>query len=107
MMPLWLLLILFCVAIPIGTAIGVAHYAKVGFSGYTFSITVGLAVGLCCAWTMWIARKLILSRYSDPRYSLVQQERIWRSFYFAAILWIFFAGLLGAFFSSLLIRFVH
>lgn len=46
MLPLWQLLILFCAAAPIGTALGAAQHAKVGFGGYTLAATVGLVVGL-------------------------------------------------------------
>lgn len=80
MVPLWQLLIMVCVAVPIGTAVGVAQHARVGFGGYTLAMTVGLAVGTCCAWTMWIAFKLIRSRRTDPKYSVAQQERFFREF---------------------------
>jgi hypothetical protein len=106
MVPLWFLLILVCAAMPIGTAIGVARHTNVGFGGYALADAAGLTVGCGSAWAMWIARKIFLYRRSG-KYSVIQQKRFFRLFYFVMVLWIVFAGFLGAWLALILLRLAY
>jgi hypothetical protein len=107
MVTLWQLLILICFAIPIGGALASAKLAMVGVGGYALAVTVGLAVGACCAWAMWTTHKIVvtnLQRHPDWEHSM--SEWYFRAFYFAKMLWIAVALFLGAWLSSLLLRLV-
>jgi hypothetical protein len=99
---LWDLLTAICCSMAVGGALASAKIAKVGFSGYAFAITVGLVVGLGCAYLMRIVGKTIAARVKGN--SVLIQERFFRALYFAAMLWIFFAGFLGFLASSVLLR---
>src|SRR5260370_374181 len=70
--------------------------------GCALAVALGLALGVCCAWTMKIARSAVFAR--AQRESVALRERYFRALYFAALLWIVFAGFLGAWASSLLCR---
>jgi hypothetical protein len=102
MRTLWQLLILICLTIPIGGALASARLAKVGFGGYALAITIGLAMGVCCAWTMWTVGKTVAAH--TERQSVSMRERYARALYFAAMLWIVFALFLGEWVTSATIR---
>jgi hypothetical protein len=102
MRTLWQLLILICLTIPIGGALASARLAKVGFGGYALAITIGLALGVCCAWTMWTVGKTVGDHIRRKSESL--HERYFRVLYFAAMLWIVFALFLGDWVSSVILR---
>lgn len=101
-MSLWDLLTAVCCGMPIGGALASAKYAKVGFGGYALAITIGLAVGVCCAWTMRAVGDTVAVRIRRQTASL--HERYFRALYFAAIAWIAFALFLGGWVSSALLR---
>ena len=89
---------------PIGGALASAQYAKVGFGGYTLAITIGLTLGVCCAWTMRTVGNTVDARIRRQTVSL--HERYFRALYFAAVVWIVCALFLGLWVSSALLRFV-
>jgi len=67
-----------------GGALASATLAKAGVGGYVLAIAVGLVVGVCCAWTMWIVHKIVvtsLHRRPDWEHS----EWFLRAFYFSKI----------------------
>ena len=106
-MTLWQLLILICVALPIGTSLASARCVNVGPAGYALATAVGLAVGVCCGWTMWRSHRPIGSKLQglpSSGASLERQEWYFRAFYLAKILWIGFAGFLGFWLSLALLR---
>lgn len=108
-MTLWQLLILTCIAVPIGTAYASAQHGRYGLGGYTLAIAVGLAVGMCFAWVMYATHKIVgekLQRRAPSETSLGKQEWYFRGFYLAKILWIALAGFLGFWLSSVLLRIV-
>jgi hypothetical protein len=107
MVTLWQLLIFICFWMPIGGAIASARHAKVGPGGYALAMTVGLAVGACCAWTMWIMHKAFATNLRQrPDWQHAMSKWYFRTFYFSKILWIGFALLLGAWLSSAVLRLV-
>lgn len=108
-MALWHLLILICVALPIGTSLSSARYANVGSSGYALAVAVGVAVGACCGWVMYSTHRMVMSklqRRSHAEVSLAKQEWYFRGFYLAKILWVAFAGFLGFWLSFASLRIV-
>ena len=108
-MALWHVLILICVAAPIGTALASARYANVGPGGYALAIVVGGAVGACCGWTMWTTHKIVVTRMQrlpPSETSLARQDWYFRAFYFTKIVLVGFAGFLGFWVSLVLLRVV-
>jgi hypothetical protein len=103
-MSLWDLLSVLCFAMPIAGAVASARLAKAGFRGYALAITIGLALGVSCAWTVRTAGKTVDAHVK--RHSESVQERYFRALYFAAMLWIVFGLFLGAWASSVLMRVV-
>jgi len=106
---LWQLLILICLAMPIGTALASAKYAEVGLGGYALALAVGLVVGVACAYVMWATHKIVVSNLGGRRErerSTSQREWYFGAFYLAKIFWILFAGLLGGWASLSLLRLV-
>jgi cation transport ATPase len=103
-MTLWDLLIGICFAVPIGGALESARSAKAGLCGYALAITVGIALGACCAWTMRTVGGTVYAHIE--RYSESLQERYCRVLYFAAMVWIVIVVFLGKWVSSALLRFV-
>jgi hypothetical protein len=104
MVSLWDVLTLVCCAMPIGGAAASAKIARVGFAGYALAVTVGLALGVCCALAMRVVGKIVathIKRHPGPL-----QERYFRALYFAAMLWIVVALFLGGWGSSALLRLV-
>jgi hypothetical protein len=89
---------------PIGGAMASAKLAKVRFGGYALAITIGLALGVCCAWTMWTVGKTVGDHIRRKSESL--HGRYFRALYFAAMLWIVFALFLGEWVTSAAIRIV-
>jgi hypothetical protein len=96
-----------CFAMPIGTAVGSAGVAKVGFGGYALAIAIGLAVGVGCAWTMWVVGNAVGTHLTRPdaKYSGSLQGRYFGALYVSWGLWIFVAGVLGGWASSAALRF--
>lgn len=107
-MALWHVLILMCVALPIGTSLSAAQYANVEPGGYAVAIAVGFAVGACCGWTMWTTHKIVVSKLQRhlSGASLAKQEWYFRAFYLAKTMWAGFAGYLGFWLSLTLLRVV-
>ena len=104
-MALWNVLILMCFAVPIGTSLASARYAKVGISGYALAIVVGLAVGVCCGWAMWKTHEVVGSKLQRlAGVSLAKQEWYFATFYLGKIVWVGFAGFLGFWLSLALLR---
>ena len=58
-MTLWQLLILICIAVPVGPALASAQHGRVGPGGYALAIAVGLAVGACCGWVMYATHETV------------------------------------------------
>jgi len=104
MRTLWDLLTALCFAMPIGSALASSKHAKVGFGGYALAAIVGLALGVCCAWTMRTVGRTAATHIK--RHSESLQERYSRALYFAAMLWIVFALFLGDWVSSVVMRLV-
>ena len=102
MVSLWDFLTLVCCVMPIGGALAAAGIAKVGFRGYALAITVGLALGVGCGWTMWTVANRVVARMK--RGLGPKKERFFSVLYLAAMLWIVFALFLGEWVSSLLLR---
>ena len=109
MATLWQLLILLCFGATVGGALASAKLAKVGFGGYALAVTIGLPLGVCCAWAMWIMHKIFvtsLRRRPDWEHWASQHEWFSATFYFTKILWIVFALFLGGWVSSAILRLV-
>ena len=109
MATLWQLLILLCFAATVGGALASAKLAKVGFGSYALNIAIGLLLGACCAWTMWVMHKIFvtnLRRRPDWEHWASQHEWFYVAFYFTKILWIVFAAFLGRWVSSAILRLV-
>jgi hypothetical protein len=101
------LLILVCVAVPIGTSLSSARYANVGPGGYVLAVAVGLSVGVCCGWMMWKTHKFVGSKLQQlAGASFARQEWYFRWFHLAKFLWVAFAGFLGFWISLTLLRLV-
>jgi heme A synthase len=98
------LLIALCFVEPVAGAVASAAHAKVGAGGYALAITIGLALGVSCAWTMWTAGRTAAAHIKLQPAS--RQKRYFRALYFAAMLWVVFALFLGAWASSALMRLV-
>lgn len=107
-MALWHVLILICIALPIGTSLASARYANAGPGGYVLAMATGLVVGASCSWIMWWMHKALVPRLlhrleeGDP-----QSEWYGRAFYVSKVLWIIVAGFLGSWLSSALLRTGH
>jgi hypothetical protein len=104
MVTLWDLLTVLCFAMPIGSALASAKYANVRFGGYALATIIGLALGVCCVWTMRTVSNALAANIK--RHSARLQGWYFRALYFAAMLWIVFALLLGGWFSSAVMRLV-
>ena len=104
-MTLWHLLVGICFGMPIPFALQSAGEAKVGFGGYALAITIGLAVGVSCAWTMWISGKTAGNRISKLD-SESLKHWCFRALYASSIFWIFLSAVLGEWASSALLRLV-
>jgi hypothetical protein len=102
---LWHLLLLICFVAPIGGALASAKLAKVGFGGYALATTLGLGLGVCCAWIMKAVGAAVAARTERKSESL--QERYFRALYIAAMLWIMFTVFLGEWLSSVVLRLVY
>jgi len=102
------MLICTCFVIPIIGALASARDAKVGFVGYALAVTVGLVVGLGCAWLMWASGEVVVKYLERPgrKYSESMREWCFRVLYLAALLWIVPTGIIGGWFSSVMLRFV-
>lgn len=104
---LWQLLILVCVALPIGTSLSSARHANVGPGGYALSIAVGIAVGACCGWAMWAAHDIVGTKLQQlAGASLARLEWYFRAFYLVKLFWIGFAGFLGLWLSFAVLHLV-
>lgn len=105
MVSLWDLLLVVCGAMCFGGALAPARIAKVGTGGYSFVIIIGLAVGVCCVWTL---QKLGtgLMRYVS-RQSASLHERYLGALYFGAMLWIGISTLIGLSASTLALRLIQ
>ena len=107
-MTLWQLLILTCIAVPVGPALASAQRGRYGPGGYTLAIAVGLAVGVCCGWIMYATHEPVgrkLQRLTSET-SHAKQEWSFFGFYLVKILWMALAGFLGFWLSSVLLRIV-
>lgn len=100
---LWDLLLVVCVAAPVGAALTPARITHVGFGGYALVIAVGFVVGVCGAWMMNTAGANVAARIE--RTSEVR-ERYFRSLYLAAMLWMVLTTFLGGWLSSIVLRLV-
>jgi hypothetical protein len=101
---LWHLLLAMCLVMPASGAVVSARLANAGFVGYALVITLGLALGVGCAWTMRTAGSVAaacISRQSAP-----WQERSFRALYLAAGLWIVVSLVLGVWVSSMALRLI-
>lgn len=103
-MSLWDLLTVVCCAMPIGGALASAKMATVGPGGYALAITIGLAVGVCCAWTMRAVGATVATRIERRPASL--HESYFRALYLAAIAWIAVSLFLGVWVSYAFLRLV-
>jgi len=89
---------------PIGGGLASAKLARVGFGGYALAVTSGLAIGIFCAWIMWVMGKIMTSQIELKPVPL--RERYALLLYIAAIMWIAFALFLGNLASVVLMRLV-
>jgi hypothetical protein len=89
---------------PVAGAVASAKLAKVGFRGYALAVTVGLALGVGSARTMWTVGNNVAARMKGDPGSL--KEWYFRTLYFAAMLWILVALFLGGWVSSVVLRLV-
>ena len=101
---LWHLLLAMCLVMPATGAVVSARLANAGFVGYALVITLGLALGVGCAWTMRTAGAVAAARIS--RQSARWQERYFRALYLAAGLWIVVSLVLGVWVSSMALRLI-
>jgi hypothetical protein len=104
MVSLWDLLTALCFAMPIAGALASAKPARVGFNSYVLAITIGVVLGLGCAYIMRTAGKAVASR--SKGHSVSVRERYFRALYLAAIVWIVLGLFLGSWASSNLLRLV-
>lgn len=102
MMSLWHLLHAVCVAIAVGSSVVPAGIANAGLAGCALAVTVGLAVGLCCALTMWTAGKVIGIRIRTLPNAV--HEKYFRLLYLGAMFWILLTGLFGHVAAFLILR---
>jgi hypothetical protein len=107
-MALWHVLILICVALPIGSALASARYVNVAPGGYLLAAAVGLVVGACCGWVMWKTHWVVGSKVQRhfSHAPLASQEWYFRAFYLAKLVWVGLAGFLGFWLSLALLRVV-
>jgi hypothetical protein len=108
-MTLWGLMMALCFTMRVALALETAARAKVGFGGYALALTIGVALGVGCAWAMWAVGKIIYTHLQRPHWEHREPLKEWlsRALYFAAILWILFAGILGAWVTSASLRIIH
>ena len=108
-MTVWDLLTGLCFGMPIGGALAPAGLAKAGIGGYAFAITIGVVLGVCCAWMMRVAGNAVvakLQRRPDWLAAAPLRRLFFGGFIFAVVLWIVFVLLLGVWVSSALLRLV-
>lgn len=82
-MALWHLIVLYCLAAPLGGAIGAARILEKGSSIYALAILVGVLVGLLGAWVTWIGFGAVRRRSQVQPYLPGQLRLI----YFGAAAW--------------------
>src|ERR1044072_4583641 len=104
MIPLWHLLLAFCIVTPITSSLVVARRANVGVAGYTLVIIVGLAVGAFFGWTMWASHWIVANQIT--RAAPAKQDWYARALYFTKLLWIMLAALVGQWLSTVVLRVV-
>jgi|SRR5215472_12937348 len=102
MVALWDLLLTLCFAMPVAGAFTSAKHLRVGLGGWALAASLGLTLGLCCAWTMEVTGATLSAHVQAKSLSL--REWYLRALYFAGMLWIVFAGFLGAWTSLVLLR---
>jgi hypothetical protein len=108
-MALWYVLILACFGMAMGGALVPPRIANAGPGGYAIGGAVGLAVGIACAWMMWVMHRIFANwanRKSDSESWASEHEWYFRAFYFSKLLWILFTGFLGFQLSKILERFL-
>lgn len=100
-MTVWELLTAACFVMPICVGVEEAKLAKVGFGGYALAITIGLALGVGCAWVMRAVVEKIFTRLE--RYP---RRPYWQDCFLgiAVLLWVIFAFFLGGWVSSAAMR---
>ena len=105
---LWQFLILMCFSAGLGGAIASAQRGRYGPGGYTLAVAVGLAVGVCCGWVMYVTHdpigRKILNRF--PSEASAKLEWWFFVFYVAKVLWLIVSTVLGFWLSSMLLRLV-
>jgi hypothetical protein len=105
MVTLWHLLMAVCFVMPLAGALAGAKLSKAGFGGYALVVTVGLALGLCFAWTMWTVGKIVAAHTKGK--PVPAQEWYARALYFGAALWIPLGLFLGNWVSSAVLKLVQ
>lgn len=101
-MSLWHLLHAVCVAIAVGSSMVPARIANAGVAGYLLAVTIGLAVGVSCAWTMWTVGNVIGNRIRALPDAV--HEKYFRLLYLGAMFWILLTGLFGHVAAFLILR---
>lgn len=93
-----------CFVMPLAGALAGAKLSKVGFGGYALALTVGLALGVCFAWTMWTIGRVVADQMK--RKGVPAQEWYARALYLGAALWILLGLFVGDWVSSAAMKLV-
>lgn len=110
MVPLWQLLLLISMVMPLGAAVASATLAGRGFPGYGLATIVGFTVGVLSAGAMLVIRKVALRKLVPVNQRLPDEmssdRRAWyfRAWYFSMMVWIVFSWVVATCFSRLLLR---
>ena len=81
---------------------GAGSNSKRPSGGYLLAVTIGLAVGLSCAWTMWTVGNVIGNRIRALPDAV--HEKYFRLLYLGATFWILLTGVFGNVASFLILR---
>jgi hypothetical protein len=106
-MTLWDLLTLLCFALPIGPALASAKIVHAGFRGQALAASVGVALGLGCAWTMRRTGEAVaskLKRRPDWQEGSPAFESYFRALYIGAVVWMLLVSGFAAWASLKLLR---
>jgi hypothetical protein len=103
-MTLWDLLTALCLVMPTAGALATVKDIPRGFAGYIVAITVGLILGVGCAWAM----RTLGNRFAVRSTPTPDSENTWRfrALYTGAVLWIIVALFLGSWITEAVLRLI-
>ncbi len=102
---LWDLLTLMCFVVPVAGASEEAKHSHAGLVGYVLAISVGLAIGVCCAVCMRIALIRVGGYLVGSNVSARAQSWYSGLMLGAALIWMVFGLFAGSWLVTKIVRF--